>query len=204
MTTKAKIATQALSFLNENTIIFDFEQGTNSQEIIARKFYDSVLENLLIAIDWGFCGRLKYLSDVILLSDIEKIGGWEYSLKFPNDVLKIRSITDNQMPIDYQVGNSENENITVIYCNTNTVLLNYTALITDITLYPPYFRNVLSWGLAKAMAMEITSSTEMLTYVEQNYNKALDKAKTIDSNTTKNKINNKVITNKFIKARQGR
>lgn len=204
MTTKAEIVTQALSYLNESLVVSDFENGEEAQTVTARKFYNTVLEMLLVDIDWGFCGRSKYLSDVILSKGNDSIGDWKYSFKFPNDVLKIRSITGDNSPIEYEVANDEKENITVIYCNHKAPLLNYTARVEQVAVYPPYFRMALSWGLAHAMAMEITGKSSMVAYSEDEYKKALDKARSIDLSTAKSVITKKTRQNRFIQARAGK
>ena len=104
---------------------------------------------------WNFAA--KY--DALALETVAPNSDWAYAYTYPTDCVNMRRIlagTRTGTKIEYAVGASDDLNSKVVYTDDATPVGEYTARITNPTLYDANFINAFEWKLAVKIAMPIT------------------------------------------------
>ena len=133
------------------------EQPTPEAEA-CRLHYDRVRRSLLERADWVFATRREAL---VRMADNDRAARWSYRYARPAGMLKLRWVNDAAM-MGLAHANGRNADaireITAdaIYSHIPAALVEFTADVTDPTLFPPSFGDALAASLAAAIAMPIT------------------------------------------------
>lgn len=133
-----------------------------------KAFYDHVRRTVLRKYPWSFASRRKELA---LLT--EEPTAYRYAYRQPADALYIRRLykKDSKAPWDkrYYKCTSDKEG-RLIYTNEPFAEVEYTADITDTTLFDEAFIDAMSWKLAAEVAFVLTGKSEIAANAIQGYN----------------------------------
>ena len=157
MQSAVEICNVALSSYLGARPITSLEQQTPEAEA-CRLHYDRVRRSLLERADWVFATRREVLAR---LADNDRADRWAYRYARPAGMLKLRWVNDAAM-MGVAHANGRNPDalreITAdaIYSHIPGALVEFTADVTDPTLFPASFGDALAAALAAAIAMPIT------------------------------------------------
>ncbi len=155
MVSQVQICNLALSHTRKGRIDSLSEGSPQARECSLH--YDIALDAMLRAYPWRFARKVEALAELTL--DWEQ--RWAYRYRYPIDCLKIiRLVPDIDIrheinPLIHELRGAS------IYSDLTPVYLEYTARITDPTLFPPDFTDALSWELAFRIAAPLTADREM-------------------------------------------
>ncbi|MGL4668599.1 MAG: hypothetical protein ACRCWR_11820 [Saezia sp.] len=154
MTAEVDICNLALSHLGDTaTVASIFPPEGSAQAQHCAVFYPIARNTLLEAHDWGFA--TVRISPPAKLH--ENYFGWRYAYMRPADAIRIISVTEprgtnsDQSDIPY-VLESDVDGKRLILCNTESIVVKYIRLETNVSKYPPLFIQALSWHLAAMLA----------------------------------------------------
>ena len=133
-----------------------------------KAFYDHVRRTVLRKYPWSFACRRCELA---LLDS--KPTAYKYSYRQPSDALFVRRLYQrgSEKPWDrkYYKVTSDREG-RAIHTNIEYAELEYTADITDTSLFDDGFIQAFSWKLASEVAFALTGNTNLVTNAVQAYN----------------------------------
>lgn len=134
----------------------------------AKAFYDHARRTVLRKYPWTFATRS---SELALLP--EKSTAYKYAYRYPADALCLRRLykIGSRKPWDrkYFKSASDKEGRTIL-TNMKFAEVEYTADITDTTLFDDGFIEALSWKLAAEIAFALTGKIELANNAVQAYN----------------------------------
>lgn len=144
-------------------------------------FWDQAREALLREHTWSFSKRNK----VLTLTADPAVLGWQYIYAYPDECLYIRRLYNvYSLPgvmDEYETALSSETESRVIYTNTDQAYIEYTARITDPTLFDPTFTETLKYKLASLIVKPLTGSDSMSNDLLGKYQVYLEKAKWLDA-----------------------
>lgn len=167
--TDIDIASNALLLIGENPIS-SFTEDTIAA-LIAANLYPATYESLLTLHPWRFASNKATLSR---LTDAPT-NQWSYAFQLPNDFLVAQHVDSGND--NYQIYGSH------LYSNNKTMILDYTYK-PDESFLPAYFTELLELRLAAVFAIPITESATRGDYYAGLAEKQLQRAKTVDSQST--------------------
>ena len=152
-------------------------------------FYDTVLDDLLEAIDWSFArkdtGAMALLSETDA-DGVQPVQGWDYLYSKPSGCIKVREVFEDGGAMVSEYVRSESQNFEELANPTNGVACiasniedaygKYTFRVTDTSQYPGYFRKALASALAEAIVMPLTQKDSLLNAMTAAAFKALSEA----------------------------
>lgn len=147
----------ALSRLGEPRIS-DIEEN-NPRAISCRTHYESARDSLFRSHHWNFAIGRAALSQ----GDAPPFG-WTYSYALPSNFLRLATfngIEANNATEEYQIEGG------CIKTDAGTALITYVQRVIDPTVYDPLFVDVLTFRIASAVAMDLTSDTAKRDSMEQ-------------------------------------
>jgi hypothetical protein len=167
--TKIDICSKALLMIGENTIT-SFTEDSNGA-LVASNLYESTYENLLTLHPWRFASSKATLSRLTATPTNQ----WDYAYQLPADFLVAQHV--DQGNDDFQIYADK------LYSNQKTMILDYTYK-PDETFLPAYFTDLLVNKLASVFAIPVTESSTKAEYYATQTERQLQKAKTVDSQST--------------------
>jgi len=167
--TDIDIASNALLLIGENPIA-SFTEDTVAA-LIAANLYSSSYESLLTLHPWRFASTKAILSRLTATPTNQ----WNYAFQLPADFLVAQHVDEGND--NYQIYADK------LYSNNETMILDYTYK-PDESFLPAYFTQLLELRLASVFAIPITESATRGEYYAGLAEKQLQKAKTIDSQST--------------------
>jgi len=163
------IASNALLMIGENPIA-SFTEDTVAA-LIAANLYHSTFESLLTLHPWRFASNKATLSRLTA----KPTNQWKYAFQLPADFLVAQHV--DQGNHNYQIYADK------LYSDNETMVLDYTYK-PDESFLPAYFTQLLELRLAAVFAIPITESATKGEYYAGLADKQLQRAKTIDSQST--------------------
>ena len=163
------IASNALLMIGENPIA-SFTEDTVAA-LIAANLYHSTFESLLTLHPWRFASTKATLSRLTATPTNQ----WKYAFQLPADFLVAQHV--DQGNHNYQIYADK------LYSDNETMILDYTYK-PDESFLPAYFTQLLELRLAAVFAIPITESATKGEYYAGLADKQLQRAKTIDSQST--------------------
>lgn len=197
--TKAKIFNMTLKNLGISTGVQSASQGDRNT-VVLQEFYETALYKTLNDYDWGFCNTYSELTPTLNKHPHPK---FLYCYDYPNNCLKIRELylninhrdeQEEKPAIIYAKEFNEKFNVNefeiacddagnkIIFTNISPVIVRYTRLIENETLFPPEFVTALSWYLAFLTASSITGTRTKTSDCMQIYKQMLREATVADAN----------------------
>lgn len=167
MPTDIDIASNALLLIGDNPISSFTEPGAGAE--VAANIYAETYNFVLSEHPWTFALKEQLLNK--LSQSPNSLTSYNYAYKTPNDMIRLWAI----FPISQYaiIGPS-------LYSNENELLARYVYKIEE-TLLPPHFVKALEYKLASEFAVSITESVNRSNEFLIKYDRALAKAKNIDS-----------------------
>jgi len=167
--TDIDIASNALLLIGENPIA-SFTEDTVSA-LIAGNLYNPTYESLLTLHPWRFASTKAELSRLTEAPTNQ----WNYAFQLPADFLVAQHVDEGND--NYQIYGAQ------LYSNNKTMILDYTYK-PDESFLPAYFTELLELRLSAVFAIPITESATRGEYYAKLAEKQLQRAKTIDSQST--------------------
>ena len=131
-------------------------------------FYEHVRRTVLRKYPWSFASRRAELA----LLEEEPVA-YQYAYRQPSDALYIRRLykKDSKKPWDkrHYKCTSDKEG-RIIYTNEPFAQVEYTADISDTSLFDDTFIEAMSWKLAAEVAFALTGKSELAANAIQGYN----------------------------------
>jgi hypothetical protein len=143
----------ALAHLGVSTSIASLEERS-AEARACNRFYPQIRDEVLRDFAWPFAGVIATLSLVAVNPTTE----WGYSYEAPVDVLAVRRIPNGVSRVDTATTRVRFRMLgALLYTDQPDAEVEYTAQITDSTLFPPDFCQALSLKLAAMIAPTVTS-----------------------------------------------
>lgn len=175
---KIDIANIALAHIGVASIE-RLDQPTEEARAI-EQFYDHVRRTLLRKFYWRFAMKRTELA--LVSSDLKD---YKYTYAYPPEALRIHRIypkgsKEPWRKCQYSVYGAGSG--AVIYTDVQYACLEYTANITDTSLFDELFINAFTWKLAAEIAIRLTGKMEMANNAIQAYNAYVAEAEGINAN----------------------
>lgn len=168
------IANLALDHLGQDSVS-TLENPTETNAIIAARWYDQTRRGLLREYVWNFAKKRR-----VITRTGTPAFDFEDAYLLPTDFLRFLSIggdIEQDQIFDYDI---EGRNIILNNGGTSSLKLRYIADITDVTKFDPLFVEILALKLALNMSYKITLKKGVVQQVNQKLALELPKAVTID------------------------
>lgn len=171
------LASNAMLLLGGSTIASFTEESAEAQ--IAANLFEHSYRLLLATHRWRFAVKQERLAR--LTQTPEKI--FNYMFQLPTDIIYLIRTIDSQR---YEIYGDK------LYSNSTDVTIEYVYNIESDKI-PSHFAKAVEFYLASQFAIPLTGDTEKASYYTQQYEKALVKAKFIDSSARPNQtfVNNR-------------
>jgi len=160
-----KIGSTRITALSDNT------KGA----IICNDQYDRCRKEVLRSHPWNFAITWISLAATVNtpISD-----DYDYEFLIPSDVLRV--LDTNLTTDDWEIGNNTDGN-KVLFCNDDTVKIQYIKDITNTTRFAPDFEEALAFRLAIDLAYAMVQSQSVQQQMFQYYKAALANARSFDA-----------------------
>jgi hypothetical protein len=151
MATEVTISNMALAHLGDDANIADMDENT-PQAQHCKRFLPIARDAMLEMHDWKFAKRRAALA-----LRTETNGAWQYAYAEPADCIRVLGI----MPSGYTEDDNQTEEwetetaddgSSIIYTNTQSATIRYTARITQTSRFSPLFVTALARLLASYIA----------------------------------------------------
>lgn len=174
MVSTVDICNLALSRIGQKSISSIDESGIAEKCKIE---FNPTKEAILRDYPWSFATRIEALAPISEESFFE----WDYVYAYPKNCLAVRKIFNAQTYSStekqpYRVITSNNASKLLILCNLETAYIEYTANITDTTIFDVSFVDAFSWRLGANLAKSLTGNASLATDLMNTYLRVIDKA----------------------------
>lgn len=181
-----QVANVALAYLGEPPIA-SINPGSTTREKLASSLYDMTRQEMLCEIPWNFAKELGQCAK----STTGPTFGWASKYQMPNDCLQLLFIGGSY---DDSNGSAEMFNETDYDINgryiltdstDNSINIGYIKDVTDVSIWPPLFLNVMALKLALKMAYPVTKSIKVVQSIEIQLSRELPSALSVDGREKK-------------------
>lgn len=159
-----KVGSDRISSLTENT------KGA----IVCNEQYSKIRDALLSSHPWNFAIAQVQLGQDVVTPEF----GWDHRYVLPSDVLRILTIgqgTKELLDDDWQKKGN------YVYSDLDSLEIEYIQAITDVTLFPGYFSEALSWQLAADICWIMTQNASLVDQVGNMAEKKVREARSFDA-----------------------
>jgi hypothetical protein len=175
MASVVDICNMALSRLGCTKITSIDEESTTAKA--CKIEFEPTRDSILRDYPWNFATKIESLARL----NGEKYFGWEYVYSYPKSCLFDRKIfneaTYNSVDKQpYRIISSNINSKLLILCNLDDAFMEYTAKITDTTLFDASFVDAFAWKLAANLAKPLTGNAELAINLMRTYYQVIDKA----------------------------
>lgn len=157
------------------TLFIESVGEASQQASVCNLFYVPVRDRVLQAWPWAFAR--KYVR-------LQELGSppscWRYRYHYPVDCLKLRRLVPAEergqgagVPVPFEIGEAEASAARAILTDQEMAEAEYTARITDVTLFPESFTSALAWALAAEIAIPLTTDMNRAQLAQRMYAQAL-------------------------------
>lgn len=168
MASETQICNLALLRVGGQTIASLDEASREAQ--LCGLTYEQCRDQLLRTFPWNFARRRAVLADLGTPAT-----NWSYRYACPSDCLQALRVVvpglripRNDLLPAFELGSTDSSQ-RVIHTDEEECELEYTARITDTTLFDPLFTNALAWLLASEIATPLTAKPDMANLARQAY-----------------------------------
>ncbi|EMX0849495.1 hypothetical protein AAF302_000702 [Pluralibacter gergoviae] len=126
-------------------------------------YFESCRDAVLADFEWNFATKRVALADTNSPPQ-----DFDYAYQYPTDCLRIIEITvpgvrmpNAAMRTEYSTGANSDGTGRLIYTDQPQAWLKYVARITDVNMFDPIFQEALSWRLAAAINMALTTNADL-------------------------------------------
>jgi hypothetical protein len=159
MASIVQICNLALSRLGTRATIASLDESSTEARICKANYADC-RDTLLRDFDWNFARRVETLA----LRIEAPPSGWSYVYSVPNKCARFRGIWSGPRPIgapvDWAIGSvadSSGNDVVAVFTNQSQADGWYTRIVENSELFSAGFVKALSWRLAEAIALPITT-----------------------------------------------
>ena len=155
MSSRTEICNIALSHIGTAKPISDLDTGEGTEAVVCRRFYETSLKQYLREFAWPFAKRERTLA----LIEENPNDEWNYSYRYPSDVLMIGRIysgvrnDSRQSRAPYLVASDDTGKL--IYTDQENACIWYTKYNNDPQTYPQdfifAFSYLLAWYISPAL-----------------------------------------------------
>lgn len=150
----------------------------SDEAAVAGDVYDNTLDELLRAHFWNFATKREKLARETDVPTFQ----FDFAYALPSDWIRTVSVHPDDSGVTHMLYKEELiEGQKTILASTEDVYMRYIARITDPNIWSADFRDVVSYNLARDMAIVIASSNTLLTNLDALARRALAKARSSDS-----------------------
>ncbi len=185
MASKVNIFNLALSNIAAKAFVQSLTEDSNERKYCSANF-DSALETVLEAHDWGFASDDDALALIRQSSDdVPPRVPWIYEYVYPSEAVVVREIirdSDNEKDVPFEPALNDDLTGKVILTDKQEAKARWTRRITNVTLLSPSAVRALSWQLATMIAIPLTHNLKLKQNAEQSYLNAIAEAKKSDLN----------------------
>lgn len=186
MPSQTSICNKALHFIGIGEEIASITERSPEAEACLL-FYEEALEEVLREFPWPFATRYVALSTTNTTSGgnlVEYNDEFFYAYRYPTDCVYARRIMSGQVPDDastlvrFKIASDTTGKL--ILSNTDEATLEYTARVTDASMFSVDFAMAVSWRLAGLIAPRLAEDPIKAGQVAlQGYRMSLAKARSV-------------------------
>jgi len=183
------ICSRALILIGAEPIT-SFEDDT-SEALIAGNMYEDIARSNLVSTRWRFASNQAVLNR---LTD-EPTGRFDAAYQLPSGLLFVHAVTVRDLQIQYNIYGNK------IFCDATAqdeLVIDYTYRAEEVD-WPSYFSVCVEYAMAIVFATALARDQSLSTMMDNQYNRVLAKARSIDSQQQSTK---KLITSRFITNRR--
>ena len=183
------ICSRALILIGAEPIT-SFEDDT-TEGLVSSNMYEDIARSNLTSTRWRFSTNQAVLNR---LSDAPT-GRFDAAYQLPSGYLFVHAVTVNDFQIEYDIYGDK------IYCDAgpqDELIIDYTYRAEEQD-WPSYFSICVEYAMATVFATAIARDQGLANLMNQQYNVALAKARSIDSQQQSTR---KLITSRFITNRR--
>jgi len=183
------ICSRALILIGAEPIT-SFEDDT-TEGLVSSNMYEDIARSNLTSTRWRFSTNQAVLNR---LSDAPT-GRFDAAYQLPSGYLFVHAVTVNDFQIEYDIYGDK------IYCDAgpqDELIIDYTYRAEEQD-WPSYFSVCVEYAMATVFATAIARDQGLANLMNQQYNVALAKARSIDSQQQSTR---KLITSRFITNRR--
>lgn len=189
-TSEVQIVNLALSRVGETQFIASLNDATASARA-AKVAWPLVLASAMEAHSWSWATRVKALAALAG----EDVPGWKYAYAAPADCLHPRRVDESREVAEEQLLECRRPGVPfeqalsaagsakLLRCNTENAWLTYTRDSVPVSLWPSQFVDVLTWAMARELALSLPKKPAVGMNFEVKAMQALEVAKAHDRNT---------------------
>lgn len=188
----ADVCNLALSRVGVRARIGSLSDATTEAEACA-VVWEEKLRQALAAHPWRFAARRDAPAYLTELDEDEEevprtVDGWAYLFALPSDCLAARAVypdtrtprAEERVPFSEELADVDGVLTRVLLCDREEPVLLYTALVEDVTLFPPLFVDALAWALAEELALSVAVSIPLSERARARFELALARARAAD------------------------
>ena len=161
--TLVEIFNRALTKIGETEFLTVSTGNTSIAGKTCELHWADIRDEVLSDFPWPFANRQK----AIVVDATESRTGWEYAFTLPTDFLMARFLHTQDTRIAlvapesrdaYEIALNEDGDGKLLFCDyaaADIQALEYTAQVTDVTLYSAAFCDAVSWRLAVELALAL-------------------------------------------------
>jgi len=177
MNSETDVANTALAMVGESIIYSLNDETKPARE--CRRHYEAVRDEVLSDHRWGFAKKQAMLT----ASATPPLARWDMAFQLPTDFIRLCLIEEEDVWLPRQwfdimgkdlVMNVEDEDATV-------VCIEYIFQNKQVTTWSPKFKEAVATKLASRIARSITGQNALGSNLDQQFDKIMASAKTIDS-----------------------
>lgn len=182
---KVDICNRALHRIGEVKRIQLLETERTPAADVCRAIYDDTVEAVLEDFDWPFARRQAELG----LLDITR-NGWLFVYSLPDDCVQPRALMPEgyrrsqltrEMRLPFELQASEALDVKVLCTDAESgsdfAVLEYTARIEEVVLFPATFKEALTWRLASDLALSLRKDSRLASSCLEAYERTLGTAR---------------------------
>lgn len=170
MSSVVDICNQAISEVGGTRIISLSDNTAEAKQCSIH--YEPCLRKILTERFWSFAKKRAELAP----SSTEPLSQYSKKYKLPSDCLVVRVVSDKNGR-EYRDWQTEEG---YIYCNENSVFIEYTTKSVDTTQFSPSFEAALVYLLASRLAIPIAANRNLKLELYNIYKSELEEASPID------------------------
>ena len=196
MTSDVQICNIALSRIGCQQFLNSLDDPS-AEANVCRMVYPFTLERVLQDFPWPFATRYAALQDIG-----SPVPPWGYRYRYPLDCIQARRVlsqssVSSSSPLQEFAGGTaalqatypawlesnpfvviadDANNARAILCDLAAPMLEYTARITSVGMFPPAFSNALAWAIAAEIATPLSADVKYAQVANQTYGHALAEA----------------------------
>ena len=167
-----EIFNMALGQIGSTETVMDLNERSISRQICTR-YWDQISKATLADFPWSFATKQVQLAQTTVTP-----ANWLFQFLLPDDCLRVQRIV---IPNDFGIGQLSrviqpppyelmwSETGTVLNCNQETCLLQYTGNVLNDSQYPPEFVGMLALKLAMTICIPLKNDPVLAEKLEERY-----------------------------------